>query len=408
MATVVDMTQFDAWLKELYPSGVPQDLALKNHVFLSKVRKEGNFVGEQIVWPILYEYPQGRSATIATVLGASGPIGASKGVRMNVTRSKDYAATFIDSETIMATTDMGAFASARKFELDNLLKQLGNSMGHAIYRSGTGAITQVAGTEAVAVGAVTTFTCSPITDARHIAVGMQLDFADEDVSGSIRAGGVRTVTAVNLDTGVVTVDAVLTTPAVEGLDYVYATGDRGLKMKGIAAWLPLTAPTGGDSFFGVDRSVHPTRLAGMRLDQPTYPPEENILELAERIAEQGGTPDWVMISHRTFTKLVKRLGAKIEIENGENPKVGFAYITMVTSAGVLRVYPDPDCPDNLGYVLSSETWVLRHLGEFPHIVRDDGLAALRRDASDSIEIRARYYGQLLCSAPGHNGVFSVG
>jgi hypothetical protein len=44
--------------------------------------------------------------------------------------------------------------------------------------------------------------------------------------------------------------------------------------------------------------------------------------------------------------------------------------------------------------------------DLPHIVMDDGVRALRRTGLDQIEIRARYYAQLVCYEPGHNGVFS--
>jgi hypothetical protein len=68
---------------------------------------------------------------------------------------------------------------------------------------------------------------------------------------------------------------------------------------------------------------------------------------------------------------------------------------------------DSDCPEDRGYLLNMDTWKLKHLGGLPEIVSTDGLTMLRRPGLDQVEVRARYYAQLVCTAPGHNGVFSV-
>ena len=161
------------------------------------------------------------------------------------------------------------------------------------------------------------------------------------------------------------------------------------------------------TFFGVDRTVHPTRLAGSRLDQSSVPAEDTIVELAEIMAERGARPDRVFCSPRQFSKIAKRLNAKVEYENaGGQADYSFSTVKIHTSAGALALTPDPDCPDTQGWILSMDTWRLKHLLDLPHIVMDDGLRALRRGGLDQIEIRARYYAQLVCYQPGHNGTFS--
>ena len=409
MATI-DMTALDAVLKELYPAGVPQDLALKKHTFMRMVRKEGGFTGEQMVVPMLYDYPGGRSATISTLLDSTGPIGASKHVRLNVTRAKDYAGTWIDAETIKATgDDKGAFVRGRQYEVDNMLKALGNSLGHAGYRSGSGALGTIIAGETLSDA---DFTLARRGDAKYFRVGMQLQFAAAEITGSLRdSGDYVTVTAVDEATGLITTDSGALATSITGLtagDYVYARGDRNLKIKGLAAWIPLTAPAPAESFFGADRSVQPNRLAGVRLNAPNYPIEDLILEVGETINEQGGEPTVCVISHRRWVTLAKRLNAKVEYDGGGGAMASFGGSFPVhLSSGVVRVYPDVDCPDDVGYVLTMDSWTLHHLGELPEIVRDDGISALRRSAEDSIEIRARYYAQLVCVAPGHNGVFAL-
>ena len=132
------------------------------------------------------------------------------------------------------------------------------------------------------------------------------------------------------------------------------------------------------------------------------------MTLAEVMRERGARPDTVILSPRQFTKVSKRLNAKVEYSGaGGNAQYGFSSFGIATSAGILKVVTDSDCPEDRGYILRMDTWRLKHLGGLPELVTTDGLSMLRRSASDSVEVRARYYAQLVCTAPGHNGVFSV-
>lgn len=131
------------------------------------------------------------------------------------------------------------------------------------------------------------------------------------------------------------------------------------------------------------------------------------MALAEVMHERGANPDIAMVSPRQFTKMSKRLNAKVEYDGGGGSATyGFSNIKIATSAGTVSIFADSDCPEDRGYLLTKDTWVVRHLG-LPEIVATDGLTALRRQGLDEIEIRCRYYAQLVCLNPGENGVFSV-
>lgn len=406
MATVVGDVQWDALLKELYPEGVPQDILMRNHPFMSLVPKDDNATGEYMVIPVVYDLPSGRSADIASVLGASGPIGATKSAKFLPSLVEDYAATWLNMLTVYKTAnDRGAFVEARKMEIDGILAQLGNSLSHALYRDGAGAVGRIASGQATPTVVLTNR-----GDAKFFFVGMQVQTADGSAGtvGALRnAGSTLDVIAVDESNGTVTASGNWTTiTGTVANDYILNVGDRNEKVTGLAGWIPLAAPT-STPFFGVNRTVRPERLAGWRLDQPTVPAEMSIMELAEVMAEGGARPDRAFVSPRQFGKISKRLDAKVEYEGGGgNASVGFSTVTIHTSAGALKLTPDPDCPDDRGYILTMDTWRLKHLLQLPHIVMDDGLRALRRAGLDQIEIRARYYAQLVCYNPGKNGVFS--
>jgi hypothetical protein len=429
MGTILGDVQWDALLKELYPSGVPQDMLQRDHTFLSMVSKDTDAYGEYMVIPVVYGGPSGRSASIADLLSATGPIGATKSAKFTPSIVEDYAATWINELTMKkASNDRGAFVNARKFEIDNILTQLGESLSHSLFRAGDGTIGQ--GDNAWTITG-TVITLSRKADTKFFGLGMHLDFIG-NTSGA-PAGAARTlaatyrvvVTAINEDAGTVTCaldsnGATVTNistyyTALDNDDWIAPVGDYNTnfattgaeKIKGLAAWIPLATPA-ATAFWGVDRTVHPTRLAGHRLDDSTAPAEDSIMTLAEVMRERGARPDTVILSPRQFTKVSKRLNAKVEYQGaGGKADYGFSSFGVATSSGILKVVTDSDCPEDRGYLLRMDTWKLKHLGGLPELVTTDGLSMLRRSASDSVEIRARYYAQLVCMNPGHNGVFSV-
>jgi len=305
----LDLTQgaFEAMMKELYPAGVPENVATRRHPFLNMIKKKDDFEGDALIIPIIYENPGGRAATFAD---AQTYANASKSLKWVLTQKADYGVVYIDALAIRSSrSNKGAFVNARKTEIDLMLKALGNSAAHSLYRGGYGAIAQ---SETNVPGGTDFFECVDHDDARHFSVGMTYEFADgSDGSTPRTTFRYNVCSAVNEETGVITFEADLDGD-IEYLDYVFPVGDTvpagtQLKMTGLAAWVPLTTPSGGESFFGVDRSVHPTRLAGHRLNATGNSIEENILTLSESIVRAGGAPDKCFISHGNFNNLIKGL-----------------------------------------------------------------------------------------------------
>lgn len=177
----------------------------------------------------------------------------------------------------------------------------------------------------------------------------------------------------------------------------------------VADWLPVERPKVGDNFCGIDRSVDPERLAGWRLNQPSFAIEENALELGTLIVRAGGSPDIGLVSSIKFARLVQSLSTKVEYDgDAKGANYGFEYVTVSLPSGRCRIYSDPDCPDDRLYLLQSNTWALRYLGKgVPHIVTDDGRDRIRINNADGIELRCRYWGNQLCNAPGFNGVAAI-
>lgn len=429
MATVLGDVQWNAFLKELYPEGLPAQIMMRKHVLMSKMKKDGDAYGDHIVIPVVYDNPSGRSAAIDLLLASTGPVGTTQSKKFLVSLASDYAATYINELTIRkAANDRGSFVNARKFEVDGLLRQLGNSLSHALYRDGSGTIARGDGAWTITGNVITLLQRA---DTKFFCIGQQLDFianSSGSPSGAPRALAATfrvVVTKISEDAGTVTCALDSNGAAVTNIstyytslantDHIAPVGDYNsafattgsVKIRGLSAWIPLVEPTTGDSFYSVDRSVFPTRLAGHRLNDPTSPSEDSIMALAEVMHERGASPDIAIMSPRQFTKVSKRLNLKVEYDGaGGHANYGFMSCSVATSAGMIPMFADSDCPEDRGYLLTMDTWRIKHLG-LPEIVTTDGLSALRRPGLDQIEIRCRYYAQPVCYAPAENGVFAT-
>src|SRR5690606_37988352 len=110
-----------------------------------------------------------------------------------------------------------------------------------------------------------TITLTEADDVRNFKIGMTL-IASANADGSTPRTGSAVVTAVDEDTGTVTVDSAAGITSFANSDYLFRKGDPGTCVDGLEVMFPLTAPTTGDSFRGVDRSVDVRRLAGCRVN----------------------------------------------------------------------------------------------------------------------------------------------
>lgn len=397
----VDLNSFNNMLKYLYPPGTIFDLAMLNKRFLSRVTKKDGFTGRSMVVPVDYGNPQGRSATFGN---AQANASSSSNIDWTITRGHDYGYITYDAETLAASEgNEGAFVSAVKHDGDMLIDEVSKSLAIALYGSGSGSIGKIAA--AGITGAVITLTNK--YDVLKYAKGQVLNLSATDGTTAVRAGTIK-VASKSFSAGTITMTANVTAgiAAAAAGDFIFADGDYALKVKGLAGWIPDVAPTGGDSWFGTDRSVDPENLAGFRITDTTLPIEEAVLSAIELLVMNGGDPDVIYCSPPLYGNLVKGLSSKIMYNaNGTDPMtIGAKSVRAMIDGAELEIVTDPLCPTDHLYVTQSNTWTLHHLKDLPHVVADDGKTSLRVSNADAIEMRVRYWAQLVCRAPGRNAV----
>jgi hypothetical protein len=409
----LNMTSFDAALKELYQGQTVQDMTYKNNPFFALVPKRKDFFGRNRPVPIKYGNPQGRSANFVRAQ-TRGATENSKLKEFLVTRIKDYCVATIDNETMEASkNDSGAFISAAQLENDGGILTLTRSAATAQYRQGYGEI------GVIGSFATTTITLATTEDVTNFEVGQELVLSASVASNTLRAlggsGNGLIITGVNRDTGVLTFgfnvnDATNGIPTIANSDVIFVRGDREdsatpsrLKIAGLGAWIPDTAPT-STLFFGVDRSVDPTRLGGIRYDGSALPLEEAVINAASVLGREGGMPDHLFMHYRKWSDLENALGAKVQYADLKVGEVGFRALRINGPAGDIKVLPDQNCPLNRAYMLTLNSWCYHSLGAPVRPIDTDGNKWLRQSAADGVEIRWGYYANLWCERPGANAV----
>ena len=424
-------------LKELYTDDgdFMKDLVYKKNPLLALIPKDespSGMAGKYIPVPLIFGTPQGRSATFSNAQGnQTQPQLAS----FFVYRVSNYQLATITNELLEATKDnAGAFVDEAKMVMDTAFRNISNDLALDLFigSSSTGA----RGSYGVTSGSISTgvITLDNAQDVVNFEVGMVL--VSYSVSGDTptqsTSGDLGYVIAVNRSAGTVTVSATAGgsagTPtnwstsfpylAVEGdINFVThglspaANGAGALKISGLAAWLPKTAPTSGDSFWGVDRSADPTRMAGVRFDGSSESIEEALIDGASLVAREGGQPDMAFMDFVSYAALEKSLGAKVQYVDvkHEEADIAFAGIRVNAPYGAITVIPDRNCPAQTCYLLQMDTFKLRSLGKAPHILTYglEGLEGLRVGTADALEIRIGYYANLICNAPGWNCVITL-
>ena len=199
----------------------------------------------------------------------------------------------------------------------------------------------------------------------------------------------------------------------------FASGGLGsslmLKLAGFGAWIPAVAPASNDSFFGQNRSVNPSRLAGIRFNGSNETIEEALIDAAAAVAmnrSTAGYPDYAFMSFQSYAALIKTLGSRVQYVDVKHDEIDISFegVQVITAYGRITVLPDRNVPSQTCFLIAMKTWKLRTLGRAPKILvygSYDSNQGLRVGTADAVEIRIGYYGNLTCNGPVANCYVSL-
>lgn len=415
-----------AALKELYTDDKDymKNLVYAKNPWLAMVPKNESpdgFAGKYIPVPLEYGNPQGRAHVFAN---AQNQQTASDVVSYFVYAIQDYQLVTITNLLMEQTkSNAGAFVDEASRTMDNGFRNISNNMAFELFSGGT-ASRGIIGSVSL-ISTTCAITLSNAQTVVQFEVGMTLQNSTTDGGAANTQGGsidAIQLTAVNRGTGVITGTVVQGDGSTfTAGHYLQVLGDIGsagagtiaglLGMSGMAAWIPGSDPSGSENFWGVDRSVDPTRLAGLRYNASSQSISEGLTSALAYGNREGADFDLIILDFLSYSTLINELGAKVQYVQLEHDEVEVAFeaIHFHSAYGKIPVLADRSQPSQLAYCVKTDSFKLRTLGKAPHILTYgmEGLEGLRVGTADALEIRIAYYGNLICSAPGWNMVVQL-
>jgi hypothetical protein len=390
---VMDLTAFDAAIKENYSEGALYDVISARAPLLALIPKVTNFVGDPWVVPVQYANPQSVGSGYGNFSTIAANVGNSKQTRFLVTSTQHYGVISVQRELMLASADpAGAFADAFDNEVRSVLKALGTDIHRQLWGTSANILGQCA-TDATDAGGPITLTKK--RDAKKFFVGMRI-IASANADGSSPRSGVGTVSAVDWAAGTVTYTGTIT--GITTSDYIFREAGASSGISGLQDWMPASTPSSA-AFFGVNRSVDP-RLYGQYLDAAGMSVTEACIDATIKADDEGGKIDVIVMGPGSFAVLQEENQGDRRYPAAEMiAKLGFDTISLANGATVVM---DRYAPEGEAFALTLDSWKLLSRGDLVHFVDEDGRILLRNTANDTFEARVASYCNLACHAPVQN------
>jgi hypothetical protein len=325
--------------KRRYSDKQVTEVATREHATLDQLTKEGGFNGSGFYYPITYGNPQGISGTFLTAQSGASSL---KGVQLAASRKKKYGVITIDGEAIAAARgDKGAFYDLVTRVTDGVLDEMGDSLAFDLFRDGTGMRGRGASIS------TNTVTLSNPEDVRNFKVGMTV-IASPNANGTSARTGSTTIAALSRSAGTILLTSAAAITSLGATDYYFRAGDVGTCMEGFESSTPLTAPTAGDSFRGIDRSVDVEALSGTRVTTASIIEEDmglcavNCSTLGKKL-KKGALNPIELLAPSSQLASTRRSKYQRRRRHGRRTASSTSIIQHPRRARC-SVYSDPDCP----------------------------------------------------------------
>lgn len=426
-----------AVLKVLYSDDawVMKDLVFNKNRFLTMVDKdetEMGLAGSFFPIPVLYDVGGGGSANLGM---AQTYQTAPATVQFQLTTVNVYRVGSIQNQFLRASKEaIGAFMPAAKMNVKSLYMGAANDIAFQMFSDGSGTRGTYGangGTGTIVAGVITLDNLGMVY---QFSVNMALYSFSVSGQTATQSTGAAVGYVIAVDTGAGTVTVSPTQQGAAGtptnwstsFPYLARAGDTSfatnglnsanmLCIAGLGAWIPTVAPGPSDSFLTVNRSVSPTKLAGLRFTGSSESIQDCLIDATNQLAAQSseaGDPDVIMVNPVSYQTLVKNLTGQgqyqmIRAKINEEVEISFKALVLPTANGEISIIQDRNCPAQTAYILTMKTWKLRSLGKIPQFLTFPGfydMLGFPIPGQDAVEIRVGGYLNLGCNAPGANAV----
>lgn len=394
------VASYDAVLKTQWPQSKVANLANLRNTLLQRTKRDET-VGKNFV--LALQHGNGAGGGSASFAKANANKSAMKYGGFLIAPTPLYQVATIDGQALRIGRQGPKSAVLDTFDatMKGGSAALGRSAGWMLFGNGGGSRGVAKSHSGVSL------TLTNADDCVNFEEDMVIGTSSTDgTSGALDTGTV-TIVGVDVENGILTASANWTsiTGFADG-HFLFRDGDFGAVPVGLAGWLPKVAPQPGDPlFFTVDRSVNPTRLAGIRYSNPGLPFDQALQQAMARVARAGGMVDLIVMNPMDIVVLTIAQMSKVVISAADlkkNPDIGMDSVWIISPMGRTEVIPDLNCPIGVAYGLTMDAWKLYSNGPALGYLDDDGIGKiLREGGADQYTMRLGGYMAPGLDAPGY-------
>lgn len=356
-------------LKVYYKDGI-ENLMFRNSPVLTKIKKT-RVEGKSQNFSALYGHGGAGSADFTKALANAATV--SKAVEFAVTPGQLFSVYNMNGKEVAASeTQRGAYmkiAGAKMFSASETFRKM---MAASLYGRGYGEICASGYTTAIVANTAFNLT---LPDAAIMKIDVDTQLALKSSVSSATVNTVLTVNSITGNTVNVTPSVSVASPLATDILCYYGSIDNSgnpIMPMGLGGWLPTVGSrTGtawntyiGTSFFGVNRSIVPDRLAGAfykaASTSETY--LTSLKNLIKKCRRQGSIADLIIVNDTDFATLDNELTTnntyftQTSTKAKKNATSGFSEIAAAFSTNFVdNIVDDPYCPQGRFYVLDSST-----------------------------------------------------
>lgn len=428
VATLKELYSDDAWVMKNLVFNRNPALAL-----MDRDESEEGMNGKSFPIPVLSDTGAGRSANFGN---AQQYQTAPQTFEFQVTRVQNYSLATLTGDFLRASANsIGAFMPGAELNVKSAFSALGNDYAFSLFGDGSG----IRGSYGLGSGSIATgvITLDNLGQVYQFGVGMALVSFSVSAQTPTQSTGAAIGYVIAVDTGAGTVTVSATQGGAAGtpsnwsasFPYLAQAGDVNfisnglasvnmLKWAGFAAWIPSVAPSGSDNFFGVNRSVSPTKLAGLRFTGNQESIQDALIDSVNQLAANGseaGDPDFIFINPVSYQTLVKQLTSQgayqmIKAKINEDVSISFKALVLPTANGEIAILQDRNCPSQTAYIITLKSFKIRSNGKICQFLTYPGFydqLGIPVQGSDAIQLQIGGYSNVTCNAPGANAVVSL-
>lgn len=397
-----DSNSYSAYLKDMWPKKAIQNLVLEDNVLWGLLDKYTDWKGGNYHLPLGYGDTAGVGADFNIAQANKQPTSEAQ---FQLTAATYYSLFSIQRKLIRQAKDDGAVVESLGRQSTSAMNQWKRGNGIFIFGNGGGALGQITAISG------NTVTLSTSAQTARFERNLSVETAPTDgTSGTVNQGSNR-VTAIDIGNRLLTFTAAVATalPFAAVNDYIFIAGTFGAVVKGLDAWLPSTVTN--TPYFGLDRTVYPTRLGGIKVTGTGQSPRQTAKRAALEVWKAGGKADLYVLGAEDFMSLSNDLEAAGSLSRTTAPSgkldgitfgIGYDAVEMQGPRGKITVVCDYNATDGVGWMLTKKTWRLVGIGDFPYFDDMGGGRIMKEGNADAYEGRIVGDFQLGCDAPGYN------